>query len=436
MADDQGDKTEKASPRQKQKARERGDIFQSKELTGALGMGTGVLAMGMMTGRFAVGWQAAYQQVLDLGIHRDMSLHEGAVVNDMVRASLLRLAIPFGIVMAAILAVTLLVGMAQSGGIRFHGESLQPKFDRLSPATNLKNVFSLRASTRMLKSLIPAALVMVLGADILEHTVLSLPVLSLQQLPLLFESQYRLLLATSGILLCWSALDYLVEWRSWEQRLRMSRQDMRQEYKEMEGSPQTRSRVRSIQRQMRRRKLQADVSRASVVITNPTHYAVALEFNFETLQAPKVLAKGRNLMAERIKDEARWAGVPIIENPPLARSLYRSVEPGQSIPHDLYAAVAAILAFLYRQRVEENMRANSRRQKQSQTPHPPPRPYTASPLQLGPGIEKATETSTGFGTTDASGSSTDPAMTDPESEPTEPVSSTEGSATEGAGEDA
>ena len=136
MADDQGDKTEKASPRQKQKARERGDIFQSKELTGALGMGTGVLAMGMMTGRFAVGWQAAYQQVLDLGIHRDMSLHEGAVVNDMVRASLLRLAIPFGIVMAAILAVTLLVGMAQSGGIRFHGESLQPKFDRLSPATN------------------------------------------------------------------------------------------------------------------------------------------------------------------------------------------------------------------------------------------------------------------------------------------------------------
>lgn len=436
MADDQGDKTEKASPRQKQKARERGDIFQSKELTGALGMGTGVLAMGMMTGRFAAGWQAAYEQVLDLGIRRDMSLQDGAAINDAVRATLLQVALPFCIVMAAILAVTLMVGMAQSGGIQFHGESLQPKFDRLSPATNLKNVFSLRASTRMLKSLIPAALVMVLGADILEHTVLSLPVLSLEQLPLLFESQYRLLLATSGILLCWSALDYMVEWRSWEQRLRMSKQDMRQEYKEMEGSPQTRSRVRSIQRQMRRRKLQADVSRASVVITNPTHYAVALEFNFETLQAPKVLAKGRNLMAERIKDEARWAGVPIIENPPLARSLYRSVEPGQSIPHDLYAAVAAILAFLYRQRVEENMRANSRRQKQSQAPPRPPRPYTASPLQLGPGIKKATETSADFGTTDASGSSTGPATTDPESEPTEPASSTEGPATEGTGEDA
>ena len=267
---------------------------------------------------------------------------------------------------------------------------MQPKFDRLSPASNLKNLFSLRSSTRLLKSLVPATLVMILGWNILQHTVLSLPVLSLAQLPLLFESQYRLLLATSGILLCWSALDYVVEWRSWEQRLRMSKEDMRKEYKEMEGNPQIRSRIRSIQRQMRRRKLQADVSKASVVITNPTHYAVALEFNFETLQAPKVLAKGRNLMAERIKDEARWAGVPIIENPPLARSLFRSVEPGQSIPHDLYAAVAAILAFLYRQQVEEKMRASAREQRQPQeagacrgTTYRPPQ------LRLGQGIEKS-----------------------------------------------
>ena len=355
---------------------------------------------------------AAYIQVLDMAIHRDMSMHDGAVVNDIARASLLRVAFPFAIVLATILGIVLLVGIAQSGGLRFHGESVQLKFDRLSPATNLKNVFSLRASTRMFKSLVPAALVMVLGADILERTVLSLPVLSLEQLPLLFESQYRLLLATSGILFCWSGLDYLVEWRSWEQRLRMSKEDMRQEYKEMEGSPQTRSRVRSIQRQMRRRRLQADVSRASVVITNPTHYAVALEFNFDTLQAPKVLAKGRNLMAERIKDEARWAGVPIVENPPLARSLYRSVEPGQSIPHDLYAAVASILAFLYRQRVEEKMRGNARQPRQSQERTHPQRAHLGSPLRLGSGIGNSMETAEQFGTTDATDSSTDTPATE------------------------
>jgi flagellar biosynthetic protein FlhB len=97
-----------------------------------------------------------------------------------------------------------------------------------------------------------------------------------------------------------------------------------------------------------------------VVLTNPTHYAVALGFDFATMEAPRVMAKGRNLLAEEIKAEARWAGVPIIENPPLARSLYRSVEVGQAIPVDLYAAVASILAYLYRQRVEEELRERRR----------------------------------------------------------------------------
>ena len=412
MAGDNGDKTEKASPRQKQKARERGDMVHSRELTSAIGMGGGVLAIGMVTERFALGWRAAYVHVLDLGSHQDLSLQDGAVVNDMVRASVYQTAFPVLVVLAAVLVVGLMVGMAQSGGLQFHGESLQPKFDRLSPASNLKNLFSLRASTRLLKSLVPAALIMILGWDILQHTVLALPVLSLTQLPLLFESQYRLLLATSGILLCWSALDYVVEWRSWEQRLRMSKEDMRKEYKEMEGNPQIRSRIRSIQRQMRRRKLQADVSKASVVITNPTHYAVALEFNFETLQAPKVLAKGRNLMAARIKDEARWAGVPIVENPPLARSLFRSVEPGQSIPHDLYAAVAAILAFLYRQRVDEKMRATARETRRPQEPARAGAAYQAPQLRLGQGIEKSNENETDFGTTDAPASAKDTTMQD------------------------
>ena len=137
---------------------------------------------------------------------------------------------------------------------------------------------------------------------------------------------------------------------------------MRDEFKETEGNPQIRGRIRNLQRQMRRRRVKADVSKAAVVLTNPTHYAVALGFDFATMEAPKVLAKGRNLLAEEIKAEARWAGVPIIENPPLARSLYRSVEVGQAIPVDLYAAVAAILAYLYRQRVEAELRERRARE--------------------------------------------------------------------------
>jgi flagellar biosynthetic protein FlhB len=160
----------------------------------------------------------------------------------------------------------------------------------------------------------------------------------------------------------WSAVDYLVEWQSRESRLKMSKQDMRDEFKETEGSPQIRGRIRNLQRQARRRRVKEDVSKAAVVLTNPTHYAVALGFDFTTMEAPRVMAKGRNLLAEEIKAEARWAGVPIVENPPLARSLYRSVEVGQPIPADLYAAVAAILAYLYRQRVEAELRERRARE--------------------------------------------------------------------------
>jgi flagellar biosynthetic protein FlhB len=185
---------------------------------------------------------------------------------------------------------------------------------------------------------------------------------------------YGLLVAAAWLLFGWSAIDYLVEWQSRESRLKMSKQDMRDEYKETEGNPQIRGRIRGLQRQMRRRRVKEDVAKAAVVLVNPTHYAVALGFDFTTMEAPKVMAKGRNLLAEEIKAEARWAGVPIVENPPLARSLYRSVEVGQTIPVDLYAAVASILAYLYRQRVEAELRERRAREAASPASAPAPAP--------------------------------------------------------------
>ncbi|HMF53471.1 MAG TPA: EscU/YscU/HrcU family type III secretion system export apparatus switch protein, partial [Edaphobacter sp.] len=188
------------------------------------------------------------------------------------------------------------------------------------------------------------------------------PVMSVMRLPATFSTAYGLALDAAWVTLAWSGLDYAMEWRSWNERLKMSKQEIRDEMKEAMGNPQIKMKVRQIQMAMRKRKVKADMSRASVVITNPTHYAVALEFSFETMEAPKVLAKGRDLHAAEIREEARWAGIPMIENPPLARSLYRMVEPGQSIPFELYAAVAGILAYLYRQKVEERMR----RERQAQ----------------------------------------------------------------------
>jgi flagellar biosynthetic protein FlhB len=264
-------------------------------------------------------------------------------------------------VMMAVFSGSLAAGILQTGGVSVYPSAVAFKFDRVNPLSNIKNLFSLRAAARLGKSLLPASLLAVFAIQRIARE-LNMPPFSVTRLERLGSDVYGLLLAAAWLLFGWSAIDYLVEWQSRESRLKMSREDMREEHKETEGSPQIRGRIRNLQRQMRRRRVKADVSRAAVVLTNPTHYAVALGFDFKVMDAPRVMAKGRNLLAEEIKAEARWAGVPIIENPPLARSLYRSVEVGQAIPVDLYAAVAAILAYLYRQQVEAELRERRARE--------------------------------------------------------------------------
>jgi flagellar biosynthetic protein FlhB len=250
--------------------------------------------------------------------------------------------------------------MLQTGGIQIHPQLIGFRPDRINPLSNLKNLFSLRSASRLGKSMVPAGLLAVFAVARISHQ-RDMPPFSTVRLQALGTDVYQILIAASWLLFCWALIDYLVEWRSRETRLKMSRQEMRDEYKESEGNPQVRGRIRNLQRQARHRRMKADVAKAAVVVTNPTHYAVALGFDFVTMEAPKVLAKGRNLLAEEIKEQARWAGVPILENPPLARSLYRSVETGDSIPAALYAAVASILAFLYRQRMQQEIRERQQR---------------------------------------------------------------------------
>jgi flagellar biosynthetic protein FlhB len=350
-----GERTEKATPRRRQKAQEQGDRVRSRELTAAFGMLAGVLVLGGTAPHWASMWGAIITQSMALGSpavwHDDQVMQTALALRHVVMIALSPLVVLF----LSVAGAALLVNIVQGGGVHFSAQSLQPKFSRMNPGTNIKNIFSLQGASRLAKSLLPAGVIVILAVHKVEEQT-ALPPMSIAHLPVMFSSAYDLLLDTAWILVAWSAVDYIVQWRSWEGRVRMSKQEIREEMKESEGSPQVRSRIRGLQRQMRRRKLKADVQRATVVITNPTHYAVALSFDFETMDPPKVLAKGRNLLAEQIKSEARWAGVPIVENPPLARSLYRAVEEGQSIPVDLYAAVAAILAYLYRKQVEEKIR--------------------------------------------------------------------------------
>jgi flagellar biosynthesis protein FlhB len=347
--------TEQATEQRKQKAREKGDSVHSRELLSAASMLAGIVVLGASVKQFVFAWGEVYARSLRLGIGGAQSGSERTLLQQGV-AILLPALLPVGLVLGASFSAALLAGLGQSGGLRIHAEALKWKPERLNPVINLANIFSLRSVARMAKLLFPAAIVAALGVKALQQQILPMPVMSFIRLPATFEACFGLALKAAWIMVAWSALDYAIERMAWQKKLRMSKQEIRDEIKETIGNPQVKSRIRGIQNAMRRRKVKADMARASVVITNPTHYAVGLEFSFESMLAPTVLVKGRNLHALKIREEAQNLGVPIIENPPLARSLYKSVDEGHSIPYELYAAVAGILAFLYRQQVEKAAR--------------------------------------------------------------------------------
>jgi flagellar biosynthetic protein FlhB len=385
-----GERTEQATQHRREQARKDGDILHSRELSAAAGTLAGVMVLGALGSRILISWRATFAGFLDLGSPAHWEPTTLAPTLYALRRLAVGIFAPVAATMAAVAAAALGVGVAQTGGVSFHPGAIGFNADRINPVSNIKNLFSLRAGARLAKSLLPAALLAVFAVQRIGRQ-LTVPPFSTERLEILGSDAYGLLLAAAWLLFGWSAIDYLVEWQSRESRLRMSREDMRDEMKQTEGNPQIRGRIRSLQRQMRRKRVKADVSKAAVVLTNPTHYAVALGFDFATMEAPKLLAKGRNLLAEEIKAEARWAGVPIVENPPLARSLYRSVEVGQAIPIDLYAAVAAILAYLYRQRVEAELRerraretaARAAAQAQAARPFPAPPPVPNRPPSEG-----------------------------------------------------
>jgi flagellar biosynthesis protein FlhB len=356
-----GDRTEQATPHRREKARKEGDILHSRELTAAAGTLAGALMLGSVGMRSVELWRTNLPALLELGrsAHWEASTLGPTLV--AIRSHLIAELEPVAMVMAAVMAATLAVGILQTGGLQITPAALAFRVEHVNPASNIKNIFSLRAAARLGKSLIPASLLAVFAVQRIARE-LSIPPFSTVRLELLGRDVYGMLMAAAWLLFAWAAVDFIVEWRSRESRLRMSREDMREEFRETEGNPQMRGRIRNLQRQMRRRKVREDVSKAAVVLTNPTHYAVALGFDFSTMETPRVVAKGRNLLAEEIKAEARWAGVPIVENPPLARSLYRSVDVGRPIPVDLYAAVASILAYLYRQRVDDQVREQRARE--------------------------------------------------------------------------
>jgi flagellar biosynthetic protein FlhB len=258
--------TEQATPLRKKKAKEKGDNVHSRELLSAMAMLGGVVMLGAMSNGFVADWGKVYQESLRSATTGTGGLNgqSGEQLFDVaVRRILVPSLLPVGLVMAASFTGALVSGVAQSGGVQIYPDAVQFKFSKLNPVTNFGNLFSLRSATRLVKSLVPASVMVVLGWGALKALMIPMPVMSLLRLPATFSTAYGLALDAAWVTLAWSGLDYAIEWRSWNQRLKMSKQEMREEMRDAMGNPQIRAKIRQIQRAMRKRKVKADMWRSS-----------------------------------------------------------------------------------------------------------------------------------------------------------------------------
>jgi len=339
-------RTEQATPRRRTKAREKGQVLRARDLAAALSLLAVIFLLAWHPEIWVSNWQAFFARLLDASIRTDWS--DSAPVIGWTTLTLAEWVAPVFVV-----AFFVAVGatLAQ-GGVVIAAEALKPDWSRINPAHNLQQLFSLAGLSRVLRSLLPSGLIFYL---VLRLIIQDAPMIlhssrlqSRSSTALLGHLSFALAWQSGLVLFGWSGVDFLLQRQTFEKSLRMTKQEVRQESKDMEGNPVIKSRIRRLRRELHRRSLQKDVQRATAVITNPTHYAVALEYRPATMAAPVIVAKGRNLIAQKIKELARWHEVPIVENPPLAQALYRAADVGQMIPPNLYAAVAEILAFIYR----------------------------------------------------------------------------------------
>jgi flagellar biosynthetic protein FlhB len=250
------------------------------------------------------------------------------------------------------LLVAGVVGNIAQIGFEIHTEPLAPKFSKLNPLAGLKRIFSLRGLVELVKSLLKIAFVAAIAGSVVSGYLAQFPTLVRGDLATIWDFThtvaFQILFYVCLAMIVLAVGDYAYQRWQHEQSLKMTKQEIKDERKQSEGDPQIKARIRSLQRQAAYHRMIAEVPQADVVITNPTHLAVALRFDPAAMAAPRVVAKGADHIAERIREIARGHDVPLVENPALAQALYRTADVGDSIPIELYRAVAEVLAYVYR----------------------------------------------------------------------------------------
>ena len=342
------EKTEPPSTRRLEKAREEGQVPQSRELTAFLVMAAGAAGLWGLSGWFV----RRGEEVMRMGLafERKDAFDPGAVGQNLLILGMEAIGTlaPFFIatLVAALLAPVLLMG-----GWNFSPQALTLKFERLDPLKGVKRMFSWQSIAEMVKGVLKALLLGGIVFWVVLQEGDNLFALLAQPIETALPSFGRMILYAFVGFVAGLALIALIDvpfqlWRYYA-GLRMTREELRQELKELEGDPQLKARIRSQQREIARRRMMAEVPKADVVVTNPTHFAVALKYDNARMGAPLVVAKGMNLVAQKIRDLASENQVPVLELPPLARALHRHVEVGAAIPATLYTAVAEVMAYIY-----------------------------------------------------------------------------------------
>jgi len=345
------EKTEPATPRKRRKAREEGQVTKSQDLTAAVVIASGLLGVLVFGGFFFRRLQLLFAQVM--GYLKDPSMGgEEWLLLPFSRALGSYLLIWFPLGLACALAALGL--MAYQVGLMITPKPLVPNLNRMNPVSGMKKMFSGRSFVEMLKGVLKALILLLMLYGALRKDLLTLLGAIGQPfgegLGLVMWRVWVLCMKMTLMLMVLGLFDYAYQQWEFERSIRMSKQEIKEEYKQMEGDPLVKRRIRQRQRELARRRMMSDVPKADVVITNPTHVAVALSYDRKVAEAPVVLAKGKGLIAQRIREIARENRVPVVQNPPLARAIYAQVEVGEEIPESLYKAVAEVLAFVYRLR--------------------------------------------------------------------------------------
>jgi len=350
MAEDSGmDRTEKPTPKKLADARKKGQVVQSREIPSAMILMTALAVFYLggqaMAGQLAELMQTSFRNLNGGWTHSVASAHLMAA---WLFKGTLSVLIPM---MIALLVIGIVANVAQFG-FNLKEDLLVPDFKKINPISGVKNLVSLKALVELAKSVLKIGFVGLIAYLVLRQELVTIPSLIRTDVKetamYMGQVAFKIAFFVCLGLIVLAAADYAYQRWQHHKNLMMTKQEVKEERKQSDGDPQVKSRIRSMQMEMAQRRMMAAIPTADVVITNPTHFAIAIKFDAQAMDAPQVVAKGADYVAQRIREIAQEHDVPLVENKPLARALYGATDIGGFIPAELYRAVAEVLAYVYR----------------------------------------------------------------------------------------